>query len=98
MGALWPTIGIIIEAVLLVLIIGLYTCCKKSKSSRNDCGISPLEIVAFLNLFKNLTLKVQSFEPWKKKLFLSGSLDINDTYLIIFKPQNPTQIILTNIY
>lgn len=41
MGALWPTIGIIIEAVLLVLIIGLYTCCKKSKSSRNDCVDGP---------------------------------------------------------
>ena len=39
LGALWPTIGILIEAVLLFLIIALYSCCKKSRNqSSTDKG------------------------------------------------------------
>jgi len=36
LGALWPALGILIEAILLFLIIGLYTCFKKSKHQNTD--------------------------------------------------------------
>jgi len=42
LGALWPAIGILIEAVLLFLIIALYSCCKNSRNQNTDKGISTI--------------------------------------------------------